>query len=288
MTNVNQTIEIESDANIIAIHDEALSNHLSNNEVDLNTANVSDFPEVETGKVTLFSAKVEFNNRHILRITTGSLSEIETSYASDVNKQAGFEVSSGSICIYSGEHYLSGSYGNRSNKLSLKNGQYDLEIYQINAYKADLDHEVLLPDYVVILNSRKEKFKKLTEFPQFYDTCTFLYPSNMRKKYTIELGIVLPGMVESLKDHVPEIAQPIFQDRYLVHDVANMWPEGFSLYSIHLVNTSELKNMDSIKFKIISVDHKEMVINGEVVEIYKPENSFIKKILNRIHNIFFK
>jgi len=130
----------------------------------------TDIPEVQQGKATLVATGADGFYR--VRLTSESLNKIEKSHACYVIENLGVEVTTGMLYLGDAVNIPGGDLNTAIDlAISVENGQYSLSIYAINQNDDDS-----LPDIVICIHPRTERFQSYNEEPHLdWDPDTYLF-----------------------------------------------------------------------------------------------------------------
>lgn len=197
-----------------------------------------------------------------LRVTSDELNPDERDYAAEVVRGLGVEVGSGSLFIGPGECLPRDGTGfcpedaQRGRLLAVENGQYDVDLYAIDWHKSPCwsTDDRAVPsdapaDFVAVLHLRSAPFPGLASEPRFEGRSgPYLFESSTR-----QVG-PQPGMVLTTK-----VRRSASNDLCL----KDCGPVG---YRAALVDYSRVGWKDTIRFKVLTVDHEAKQLVGEFVE----------------------
>jgi hypothetical protein len=187
---LNEQFSFYTDAAMLAIFDPLVLEHRKD-DTDWFAIDFSTLPEVREGLISAVS--LGSDGFYITRIAD-ELSTDEKDYAREVTQTLGVVSQTGNIFIGQGECLP--SYNDsptpetlikdpyRGKFINLPIGEYDLLVYSIDA-NGYASEEVVnsLPNLVVIIKKRTEKFHTIEKEPQLrWEAKTFLFPSARNKE----------------------------------------------------------------------------------------------------------
>ena len=214
--------------------------------------------EIRSGVIALVSLGGDGMFR--ARITDGDLTLDERDYAAEVVQGLGLEVISNSVYVGPGECLPGEGFGScdlkRGIMLEIKNGPYDVDAYAIEWFDSprwwNEDHAVpehAPPDIVLVIQGRGGPFRQPNAEPRFKELSDHFLFDSPRRRIGPEPGMLLTTTVRK-------------------------GPSGLTLkdcgpchYQARLVDYSNVKWKDRIRFEVLSVDHKARVIAGKFFEL---------------------
>jgi hypothetical protein len=255
---MNSLLNFFTDTATLAVFDPARLKHRVDDACDWWTDNFLQLEELTAGAIALIS--LGGDGVYQTRITDGDLTPDERDYAAEVVRGLGFEVVSNAFYVGPGECIPGGGFGSpdieRGVILAMKNGVYNVDAYLINWSDSPrwwneerVVPEGAPPDFVLVIQTRKNPFRQPDSEPRFTGLGDhFLFDSSTRR-----VGPE-PGMLLTTK--------------------VRKSPTGLTLkdcgpcqYGATLVDYSNVKWKDRIRFEVLSVDHKARLITGKFIEI---------------------
>lgn len=224
--------------------------------------------ETQAGLITLINLAVSY---YSVRVTSGSLTKVEESFAREKAGPCAVVSKSGKVFIGKGECLPGGGNNNlrfgqvdeeeSGRIILLPPGNYEILAYSIEDLDGDAKTE--LPDIVITIKSFSGIFKGLTTTPSlFYDTSSFLFPSEEQTKRKVpKLGLTLKAKVWQTA-RTPSgltLKQEYFNGKY--------WPQSYKPYEIALEDMSLIKRGDVILIKTKHIDEDNKIIVAELLEI---------------------
>jgi hypothetical protein len=254
---MNALINFFTDAATLAVFDPLRLNHRLDDASDWWCGHFLELDEVKSGAIALIDLGGDGVFR--ARITDGDLTSDERDYAAEVVRSLGLEVTSNAVNVGPGECLPGGGSGSpdvkRGNMLPMKKGVYDVDAYAIQWSDSPRwwNDDGAVPDsapadIVLTMQERRGQFSQLSVEPRFSRIDDhFLFDSPTRR-IGPEPGMILTTTVRK-------------------------GPSGLTLkdcgpcyYQATLVDYSNVKWKDKIRFEVLSVDQKARVITGKFIE----------------------
>jgi hypothetical protein len=259
---MNRLVRFFTDTATLAVFDPEQIEHRSDDDADWWCVDFSQVDEIRSGSIALVSLGAD--GVYQARLTENGLSADERDYAAECVAGLGVEVCSGNVFIGPGE-CLPGD-GSRFNQSEAERGMlceisiglYSIDIYAINWFDSPRwwteDHHPpndAPADYVITLRPRSGPFAAINSEPRFSGTSdSFLFESSTR-----QIG-PRPGMILTTK--------------------VRKGPDGLALkdcgpchYRATLLDYSQVAWTDTIRFKVVAVDHNAKEMTGEFIETVK-------------------
>lgn len=211
-----------------------------------------------------------------IRVTQEELTEEEKAFAKD-KAHLGLKIVSGNLVVGALEVLPGGNIYTTFESINdlqggfidIPNGEYDLHIYGLDYNilnelpdDADIALQDSLPDIVVVITPRTEKFVAPAEENVFFiDTDKpFLFASPLRKKILAKRrGAQLIGKRIKAKVYKSTTSEHGFSLRE--HD--SNWPNG---YDVELEDYSQIQWKDRLVLEITAVDKTRKLLTAKVVE----------------------
>jgi hypothetical protein len=259
---MDQTFRFFTDAATLAIFDPGALELRVEREGDWWCTDFSQLHEVRTGAIALVS--LGGDGVYQGRITDRGLTADERDYAAERVTGLGVEVVSGSLFVGPGESLPDGGPRftqddlERGTLCEISNGAYGVDVYAIHWFDSprwwtddDRRPDVAPPDFVVCLHPRSGPIAAITDEPRLFGvTDRFLFDSPTR-----QIG-PQPGMI--------------------LTTTVRKGPNGLTLkdcgpghYYATLTDYSQVAWKDTIRFRVISVDHDAKEMIGEFIEIVR-------------------
>lgn len=244
---------------MLAVFDPARLSPRASAQSDWWCADVLQLDELQTGALALVGLGGDGVYR--IRVTSDDLTRDERDYAASVARGLGVEVISRTLfvgpaeCLPGGGSAFAPGNVQRGLLVAVDNGRYDVDLFAIDWLNSSRwwreDHSVpedAPVDIVAVVRPRSTPFSEVSSEPRL-DFCTedFLFESTTRR-----VGPE-PGMVLTTK-----VRRGPSNDLCL----KGCGPCG---YSASLVDNSGVAWKDTIRLKILSVDHGARKIVGELV-----------------------
>jgi hypothetical protein len=257
---LNSQCRFFTDTGTLAIFDPArLDDRVSANS-DWWCSDLLELEEIQTGSVALVSLSGDGVYR--LRITNGDLTVDERDYATCLVSGLGVEVSSGELfvgpaeCVPSGGSGFTATEVSRGLLLKTENGQYDIKMFAIDWLNSPRwwrdDHSIsddALVDLVAVLRPRSTPFTGVDSQPRLnFSSDTYIFESTTRR-----VGPE-PGMILTTKVRKNLSSELCLKD---------CGPRG---YQASLVDNAGIAWKDTIRLKVLSVDHTSKTLIGEFVD----------------------
>lgn len=220
----------------------------------------SQIAEVQSGAAAIVS--IGADGVYELRITDGPLTADERDYAAEVVQELGLEVVDGQLFIGPGECLPGGGAAftaedvDRGALVAVANGRYFLDVYAIHWFDSPRwwreDHrppDDSPPDFVVVIRPRSTAFGRVTTQPQLTGCADeFLFASSTRQVGP-QPGMTLTTVVR--KNVSGELS------------LKNCGPRA---YRASLTDYSQVAWKDTVRFRVVRVDHETRTLIGEFLE----------------------
>ena len=255
---MERTLRYFTDTATLAIFDPQRLEHRVNDDADWWCGDFLRLDELRSGAMALVSLGGDGIYR--VRITDGELNADERDYADEYIAGLGVEVVSGKIFIGPGEclpgGFQFGAETDRGALCEIDNGSYTVDVYSIRWFDSPRwwaeDHRVPSDapvDYVIRLRDRSGAMNAVAMEPRFSGRSEmFLFDSSTR-----QIG-PQPGMI--------------------LTTTVRKAPNGLTLkdcgpgyFRATLADYSQVAWKDTIRFRVLTVDHQAKQLTGEFVEI---------------------
>ena len=256
---MNQTFKFFTDTATLAVFDPESLAHRVNDDADWWCDDLIDLDEIQSGTIALFS--LGGDGVYQTRVTTGKLDDDERDYAAELIANLGVVVTSGKLfvgpgeCLPGGDMPFDPSDSEHGTLIAIENGQYFVDVYSIHWFDSprwwtedNVPPDDAPVDYVVLLRPRTTPGAPIDSEPRFdgFDG-EFLFASSTRT-----VG-PQPGMILTTR--------------------VRKGPDGLTLkdcgpcnYQASLIDYSNAAWKDTIRFKVLTVDHEAQTMTGEYVE----------------------
>lgn len=259
---MDRTFKFFTDTATLAVFDPQQLEHRVDDNVDWWCLDFAQLAEIQSGKIALVS--LGGDGVYQTRITDDELNPDERDYAAELVANLGINVTSGKLfigpgeCLPGGESRFDDSDTQRGALCEINNGMYRVDVYAIHWFDSPRwwtdDHVPPADapaDFVVVIRPRMAPIPALDSEPRFNGVPDgFLFDSSTRN-----VG-PQPGMILTTK--------------------VRKGPDGLTLkdcgpcyYRASLVDYCHVAWKDTIRFKVIDVDHNAKAMTGEYIETIK-------------------
>lgn len=256
---MDRTFKFLTDTATLAVFDPQQLEHRVNDDVDWWCLDFDRLEEIQAGKIALVS--LGGDGGYQVRVTDGELNRDERDYAAELVANLGINVTSGNVfigpgeCLPGGESRFEDYHAQRGTLFEIDNGAYRVDIYAIHWFDSPSwwteDHNPPADapaDFVIVIRPRTASIPALESEPRFHGvTDGFLFDSSTR-----QIG-PQPGMILTTKVHKGS-------NGLTLKDC------GPCSYRASLIDYSRVAWKDTIRFKVISVDHEAKEMIGEYIE----------------------
>jgi hypothetical protein len=259
---MNHTFKFLTDTATLAVFDPERLRHRVHDAADWWTDDATQLEEVQAGAMALVS--LGSDGVYHARITDEELTSDERDYATEVIADLGVEVISGRLyigpgeCQPGGDAEFSASDVERGALVELPPGAYRAEVYAIGWFDSPRwwseDHrppEGAPADFVVRVVPRSRPISPIAAEPRFSGLANgFLFDSPTRRVGP-EVGMILTTKVRTGAEGLA---------------LANCGP---CHYRAKLTDYSQVAWKDTIRIRVVAVDHDSKELTGEFVEKVK-------------------
>ncbi len=259
-SSMDCTLEFFTDAATLAIFDPQRLERRVDDDSDWWCSGFAQLEEVQSGAVALVG--LGGDGVYQARITDGDLTPDERDYAAEFVHNLGVEVVSGRLfigpgeCVPGGNSHFTPADAKRGTLFEINNGSYFVDVYAIHWFNSPrwwtADHRPphdAPADFVVVIRQRTGPIPALDSEPRFAGwSDAFLFESSTR-----QIG-PQPGMILTTK---------VRKD---LNGGLSLKDCGPCDYRASLTDYSQVAWKDTIRFKVLAVDHDAKRITGEFIE----------------------
>lgn len=260
---MDRTFTFFTDTATLAVFDPEQLEHRADADVDWWCSDFAQLDEIQSGVAALVS--LGGDGACQTRVTDDGLTLDERDYAAEAVENLGVEILSGRLFVGPGESLPGGDSrftpadADRGTMITINNGAYRVDVYAIHWFESprwwtasQKPPDDAPSDYVVVIRQRTTPFAGLDSAPRFDGVAgEFLFNSSTR-----QIG-PQPGMILTTK-----VRKGITGDLTL-RDC------GPCDYRASLVAYSRVAWKNTIRFRVLAVDHDAREMIGEFVETVK-------------------